>query len=550
MSRTRTVLLLGVLALSSLTTLPAEAAATYTSTGVRCTVVGTGGDDRLRGTAGRDVICGLGGDDTIRALAGNDLIEGGAGTDTVLAGDGADTVRAGRGADEVLAGAGADRVAGGAGGDTLVGDGGGDLDGDGGNDDLTGGAGPDDLDGDAGTNWCTVDAADTGVRCVHDLAAPTVLSGAFGVDSVDVTERDGSVQVRAHVTDDTGLRDVRLVAHNDEDVYVTHAYLEQGTVRDGRWAASFGVPRWSRPGTLTLTVEMVDRVGRHAYRVLHDVTVEVVDRNPDLEQPRVELLAPRPDVVQDVREESVDVVVKARITDELSGVGLATMCLHKPRDGSWVNLPCEPGSLVSGDERDGVWRGVVRIPRREVSGRWNVAIMVSDRAHSDEERWVGPDIYAADVDGWEPGWSRPFPDGMGSFHVVGTGDTNAPELTEFAMSPTEIDTLAAPAPVRFTVRARDLEGVTAVGAALFPLDPDSRVDPGRVDLVLSAGDSSEGSWTGRLIVPQGTPPGRYGVHVSVEDVQHGVSWFTPGTADPGYEDARDLPGESLLTVTG
>lgn len=552
MSRTLATLVLGVLAafLGTTLTVPAQAAAVLSSTGERCTVLGSAGDDVLRGTDRRDVICGRGGDDTIRARGGNDLVDGGAGSDTVLAGDGADTVRGGRGGDEVAGGAGADAITGGAGGDTVVGDAGGDdLDGDGGNDDLTGGSGADVIDGDGGTNWCTVDAADTGVRCVHDLVAPTVHSGSFGVSRVDVTERNGSVEVRGHVTDDTGARDVRLVAFNDTDTYVAHSFLVGGTVRDGWWEGSFGVPRWSPPGSMTLTVEVTDRVGRRTYRTFPDVVVEVVDRNPDLEMPQVQLLAPATGAQYDVRSADADVVVKARITDDVSGVALALMCVHKPQDGYWANLPCEHGFLVSGDEHDGVWRGVVPVPRGEIGGRWNVAVIVRDSAHTTEERWVGPEIQGADDDWFAPSWVRPFPDGAGWFDVRGVADTNAPVLGGFTMTPTEIDTLASPVAVRFTVQARDVEGIAAAGASLYPLDPQSQVEPGQVDFTLTGGTATDGTWTGRVVVPQGTPPGRYGVQVWLQDVVHFTSWFTPGTADPGYADARELPAESVLTVT-
>src|SRR5690349_1589483 len=46
---------------------------------VKCTIVGTPGDDVLRGTSGNDVICGFGGNDRIYGGGGNDVIVGGDG---------------------------------------------------------------------------------------------------------------------------------------------------------------------------------------------------------------------------------------------------------------------------------------------------------------------------------------------------------------------------------------------------------------------------------------------------------------------------------------
>jgi Ca2+-binding RTX toxin-like protein len=98
-----------------------------TSTGRRCSVIGSPGADVLRGTSGVDVICGLG---------GNDIILAGAGDDVVDAGPGADRVDGGAGADELL---------GGGGDDVLVAD-------DGTRDWVDGGAGRDAARADAG-DW-------------------------------------------------------------------------------------------------------------------------------------------------------------------------------------------------------------------------------------------------------------------------------------------------------------------------------------------------------------------------------------------------------------
>jgi len=69
------------------------------STGRRCTVVGTPARDILRGTSRDDVICGLGGDDVLRGGAGEDLLDGGAGSDSSTGGGGDDTMVGGAGDD-------------------------------------------------------------------------------------------------------------------------------------------------------------------------------------------------------------------------------------------------------------------------------------------------------------------------------------------------------------------------------------------------------------------------------------------------------------------
>jgi hypothetical protein len=65
----------------------------------RCTIIGTGGDDRIVGTSGDDIICGRGGNDVIFAGAGDDVIDGGTGADRLQGGAGDDIVYGGPGSD-------------------------------------------------------------------------------------------------------------------------------------------------------------------------------------------------------------------------------------------------------------------------------------------------------------------------------------------------------------------------------------------------------------------------------------------------------------------
>jgi Tol biopolymer transport system component len=73
------------------------------STGRRCTIIGTPGNDVLTGTSHEDVLCGLGGNDVIDGRGGDDLLDGGAGNDRLVGGAGDDTMLGGAGADRLLA---------------------------------------------------------------------------------------------------------------------------------------------------------------------------------------------------------------------------------------------------------------------------------------------------------------------------------------------------------------------------------------------------------------------------------------------------------------
>ena len=557
-------LLLGVLSVP-----PAQAAVT-TSTGVTCTVVGTAGRDVLTGTGGRDVICGRGGNDVVRAGGGNDLVDAGAGGDDVFAGPGADKVLAAGGADEVVGGDGADRLLGGAGPDDLSGDGGGDtlnggdgtdtlggdaggdtvnggdgadtieggaaaddLDGQGGDDDLTGDAGADDLDGGAGTNLCIVDAADDSVRCKYDELPPVMVETVIDPVSVDVTHASAEVTVMVHATDDTGVEDVQL-SLLDESVVVSGppAELVSGTARDGWWRTTFEVGRWTPPGVLRPDVAVRDRLDRQTFDDSSPARLEVIDENPDTERPRLTLVSPVDPEPVDVRTSGADVKVTVRATDNLSGVHTLRLCLGRAGDGLYQEVVCdyEP-ARVSGTLRDGAWTATLRVPKAAPSGDWNVMAYASDRAQPEVfVDYVGPDAYKAYVDGrWCCSDIHPFQDGAGRLLVIGAEDRTPAWTDSVTLTPTEVDTLEKDATTRVRVHAldADCEGVTGVMAVLIQ----ATEEPGgpqftQTDLTLVEGSSTDGVWEADLLLPQGTPGGRYDVLVSVSDIEHAQTYVS------------------------
>jgi Ca2+-binding RTX toxin-like protein len=129
--------------------------------GVRCTMVGTAGNDILRGGSRKDVICGLGGRDLIRGRGGNDVI---------LGGDGGDRLAGGKGRDRIYGNPGDDAIRGHSGRDFLVGNAGRDRSfGNAGNDRLVASrdaSGGDRVDGGRGRDRAWVDRGDR-VRSVE-----------------------------------------------------------------------------------------------------------------------------------------------------------------------------------------------------------------------------------------------------------------------------------------------------------------------------------------------------------------------------------------------
>lgn len=154
-------------------------------------LIGGPGNDRLDGGSGHDILNGDQGSDTLNGAEGNDTLAGDAASDILTGGDGDDIVTGGADNDRVDGGAGNDTVSGGDGNDTLAGSDGKDTaNGGAGDDSVTGGRGDDTLDGDIGND--TVQGADgddalqggTGDDRMRGDSGDDVMWGSAGVDSL------------------------------------------------------------------------------------------------------------------------------------------------------------------------------------------------------------------------------------------------------------------------------------------------------------------------------------------------------------------------------
>jgi len=460
-----------------------------------CTISGTPRADHLVGRAGRDVICGRGGADVIKGAGGRDILRGGDGRDRLLGGSGEDVLEGGLS-----------------------------------NDDLSGGPAGDEIDGGPGTNWCTLDAADTANRCVYDETGPTIESVEVSSVAIDVTDGPQVVVVRAHLTDDTGVRMATASPANTTQSFFPRGglYKVEGDIRDGWWERELTFSRWTEPGTYEVQVRVWDRIGREINERT-SATIEVQNATPDVEPPEVTLLAPDPVEVVDVRNHGVEVAVKARLTDDLSGVGRIEVLLWEPLGGSnRVNYYFGLGR-VSGDQHDGTYRGTIWIDQGAVSGNWYLEISAYDRADQ-VSHWYSPGY--PHFGG--PDNSFAFPDGWGQVPVNGVprDDVTPPKVEGASVSPTQIDTLPGPASVHLNVSASDeTSGVVDGLNGQFVLegsDGDVFVDDA---VYLTSGNQFSGGYEGDVTFPQGMPPGIYRLRIFASDHRHnnGYTYFPDTT---------------------
>ncbi|GAA1228770.1 calcium-binding protein [Oryzihumus leptocrescens] len=550
-----------VTVLSLVTALPAQAA-TYTSTGLRCTKVGTSRSETITGTSGRDVICGLGGNDVIKGLGGNDVIDGGPGNDVIDGGSGNDTEVGGAGNDVLQGGTGNDNESGGSGDDVLTGSAGNDvLNGGDGSDDLDGGSGADHVAGGTGTNWCTLDPADTTrTGCVYDAKVPWASLVRLSSTTVDLTSSARTLTYWLWVGDDTGAARVQVDAQGGSDGHVSFPMgwptRVSGTPRGGWWRGTAQVPRWLEPATVNLNVNITDRVGRSGYHEFADA-LTVVDRAPDTMAPVVSgPMTITPSSV-DVRSTAKTVTAKVHLVDDRSGVQYSYLCPGHPNEESYQADGCPTMELVSGTARDGTWQASYTIPKGGFGGEWNFAVWFTDAAHpSDMQFWEGPDWFSSDVlaqpQGLDPRYHQ-LPGDSGRFTVLGTGDVHPPTLTTITFQPSaRVDSLGQDTTVGIDVAATDAEGITGVTLGLGS-DVESILVPSQSLVEPTSGSAKAGIWHFDVTIPQGSPVGRYPVSLLIEDVSH-RRWFL---ADPPTEGqtsavrftATQTPGSDLGAIT-
>jgi hypothetical protein len=488
------------------------AQAASTSTGKRCTVVGTPGNDKLRGTARSDVICGLGGNDTLTGRGGNDVLDGGRGNDSLNGGGGSDTLTGSSGhdvltggtgndtlegsdgqdrlagsggTDRLSGGAGPDHVAGGIGNDRLIGSGGEDVvTGGAGDDYLDGGPAPDTLDGGTGTNECVFEPEDV-VSLTCDSEAPRVLSATATPSTVDTSASAQVVHIQAHVTDDlagTYCATANLYSPSGQQATNSCASLISGTELDGIYETEVTLPRYAEQGTW----ELQFGTGDNAANWGGTDTLATVSQTGagDNKPPRlVSISAPS---TVDTSASAQVVHVQAHVTDDLSGTSCVALTIWGPGQQQISNHTC--ATLTSGTELDGIYEANLTMPRYAQKGTWEIDLSTYDNASNSE------------------GLRK-----LRTFSQTGAGDNKGPVVVSYT-APSKVNTSASAQVVHIEAHVTDdLSGTSCFSSSLWgPKDqpvmtagcppPISGTDKDgiyQVDLTLPR-YAQQGTWTFRL----------------------------------------------------
>lgn len=497
-------------------------AATYASSGERCTIVGTARADTLRGTSARDVICGLGGNDVLDGKEGDDVLDGGTGDDTLRGGYGGDRLSGGSGADWLGGGVGNDALSGGTGRDTMYGGDGTDsvsyaeriiavsLDLDGVRDDgpsgegdligtdvegLIGGAGGDRVTGSSRANRLY---GGGGADVLTGWGGGDLLSGGSGND---------------RLAGGQGYDTLRGDAGNDD--------LEAGD--DPRDDSSDNLDGGT--GTNSCGSDPADTLARCA---------------PDESIPEILSGTITPGTV-DVTAADREVVARMHLRDD-TGVAEVQVASYGFYDGSWAVGPRFIGraELVSGTTRDGIWELRGTAVRYSAPGEFTLVLEVRDQIGRTASKTYRPAVTVVDAN----------------------PDTTEPVVQDVTLSRTSLDVREAGTTMKVTARITDdLSGADSVEVCAWRPDDDGHYVLGVTfcrGMQLSSGSTRNGTWIGDVQVPKRAPSGLWNVSVSLSDrasyIAGTVGYFGQDmrAADPAqFTGAAKYPlAGARFTVTG
>lgn len=332
----------------------------------------------------------------------------------------------------------------------------------------------------------------SGTLSLENHGVPTVASCAFSPDTVSTQSGDTLTTARLRIIAPGGfLRGwLHLINHRElvgEQLFgITESHRISGTPEDGIYEVPAALPAGVWPGTIYpyLTVEQngPELALWTAPGMPGIAPLAIVNPAYDLTPPVVHRIDIAPAAV-DTADGNKTVEVTIHATDDISGVDSLSVY-------AWFSSGTELKAIhrVSGDDRNGIWRGELTIFQDTPSVSSPVFVWAIDRS-------------------WRPAIAQ-----SGIPGVAGTPrlEINRPDaiLHEFHCTPGSVDISGGDQQVALTIRAAC--PAYFAGADIELHGNDRRIRLGTLtNFQRTAGTSLDGTWSGTFAVPRGTPAGDY-----------------------------------------
>ena len=207
---------------------------------------------------------------------------------------------------------------------------------------------------------------------------------------------------------------------------------------------------------------------------------------PESNRPEIFDLSVTPNEIN-VSAQDQDVTLSIRITDESGIVSTGTPHVQLPAGskyrGSWT--------LISGDNKDGVYESVITVPTTAAPGDYGV---FSGFITDEWDNTSSFSISAGDEDGLTVTNSNT--------------ESNRPEIFDLSVTPNEINVSAQDQDVTLSIRITDESGIVSTGTPHVQLPAGSKY---RGSWTLISGDNKDGVYESVITVPTTAAPGDYGV---------------------------------------
>lgn len=217
--------------------------------------------------------------------------------------------------------------------------------------------------------------------------------------------------------------------------------------------------------------------------------------------------------------------------------------IHKANFSGILEIPLLPANRISGTANAGVYRVTIPIARFSSPGTWFLEVAASDGLG--RQAVFGRGVSAV----FE--YDHVLPDGLpGIFSVSNTGavDNVKPILVSFAMTPSSVNVVAAPAALTFTFRITDtLSGFGGATLTLFTPAGDALTALSVTSAQRISGTVLDGTYSIAFSLPAKMPSGLWSASLLIRDATGNPALYD------GAVNGLDFPQGSTTaewTVTG
>lgn len=305
-----------------------------------------------------------------------------------------------------------------------------------------------------------------------DTTPPTLTFFEFFPNIVDVTTGDATVDFTVGATDDlSGIESINVTFYSP-----SFGQSVQGTIYsfstdplNVQDTGSLTIPQFGEAGDWFAQISLRDRTGNSQF--IDNVTLQtlgfptiltVVSGAPDTTPPEVTSLSFEPTVIN-VSSGPQSIAFTLGLSDSPAGVTFDCnpFCyvgfdLVSP-SGNQVQREVDMNFMqISGNAENGIWQIIVTLPQYAEAGEWNInRLIVRDTAGN--TNFVSKSQLQA----------KGYPT---AFTVVSSpSDTQAPQLTNFTIAPTFIDTTQSNAAITYNLQITDdLSGVDYIYSSISP----------------------------------------------------------------------------------